>query len=258
MNIEQGKNESFHNYIDKFTKEALKVPDIDEKVAMTSLQQGTINVYFKMFLAKHDPQDMNQLQERDDKYIKAEKIMRKSHPQPDNGKKRKSEERYDARDKFQWAENSKDAAPRKFGATFTEYARINAPISQILMDIERDKDLKWPRPIKYDPKKRNLNLYCRYHKNVGHNIDNCIQLKNEIEYLIRQGKLNKYTKDENNNNRDDRNNRDNWKQRNDHDKRHQPRGKKSSQLKTWMSEKTKNGEKNRLRIKSTLPWTQTT
>ena len=38
MNIQQGNNKSLHNYIDRFTKEALKVPDLDEKVAMIALQ----------------------------------------------------------------------------------------------------------------------------------------------------------------------------------------------------------------------------
>ena len=179
MSIEQGKNESLRTYIDRFTKEALKVPDLDEKVAMIALQQGTTDVYFKMSLAKHAPQDMNQLQERAGKYIKAEESMRKSHPQPDNDKKRKKDSSYNARDKFQRAEKSEESTPRKLGAKFAEYAKLNAPRSQILMDIEKDKDLKWPKPLKSDPGKRNQNLFCRYHKEVGHNTDDCIQLKNE-------------------------------------------------------------------------------
>ena len=89
------------------------------------------------------------------------------------------------------------------------------------MDIEKDKDLKWPRPLKSDPEKRNQNLFCRYHKEVRHNTDDCIQLKNKIEYLIRQGKLNKYTKDGNNDNRYNRNNQNN---RDNNNKRPQPRG----------------------------------
>ena len=48
--------------MNRFTKEALKVPDLDEKVAMIALQQGTIDVYFKRSLAKHPPEDMNFLQ----------------------------------------------------------------------------------------------------------------------------------------------------------------------------------------------------
>ena len=77
MRIEQGKNESLHTYIDRFTKEALKVLDLDEKVAMISVQQGTTDVHFKMSLAKYSPQDMNQLQERTGKYIKVEENMKK-------------------------------------------------------------------------------------------------------------------------------------------------------------------------------------
>ena len=221
MSIEQCKNESLRTYIDRFSKEALKVHGLDEKVAMIALQQGTTDVYFKMSLSKHASQDMNQLQERAGKYIKAEESMKKSHPQPDNDKKRKKDSSYNARDKFQRGEKSEKSTPRKLGAKFSEYTRHNAPRSQILMDIKKDKDLKWPMPLKSDPEKRNQNLFCRYHKEVEHNNDDCIQLKNEIEYLIRQGKLNKYTKDGNNDNQD---NRHNWNNRGNNDKRPQPRG----------------------------------
>ena len=147
--------------------------------------------------------------------------MRKLIPQYDNGKKRKNDPSYNARDKFQRAEKSEDSTPKKFGAKFTEYARLNAPRSQILMDIEKEKDFKWPRHIKSDLEKRNQNLYCRYHKELGHNTDDCIQLKNEIEYLFGQGKLRKYTKHGKNDNQD---NMDNRNKRDDKDKRPQPRG----------------------------------
>ena len=63
------------------------MPDLDEKVDMITLQQGTTNVYFKMSLAKNAPQDMNQLQERTGKCIKDEESMRKPNSQFDNEKK---------------------------------------------------------------------------------------------------------------------------------------------------------------------------
>ena len=71
--------------------------------------------------------------------------MRKSHPQPDNEKKRKNDSNYNARDKFQRAKKSEESTPKKLGAKFAEYARLNAPRSQILMDIKKDKDFKWPK-----------------------------------------------------------------------------------------------------------------
>ena len=43
--------------------------------------------------------------------------------------------------------------------------------------------------MKGDPNKRNRNKYCRFHRDYGHDIDECFDLKQQIENLIRQGKL---------------------------------------------------------------------
>ncbi|KAL8098989.1 hypothetical protein AgCh_031627 [Apium graveolens] len=61
MSIVQGAKESMRDYLNRFTKEALKVPDLDDKVAMIALQQGTRDEFFKMSLAKRPPESMLQL-----------------------------------------------------------------------------------------------------------------------------------------------------------------------------------------------------
>ena len=43
--------------------------------------------------------------------------------------------------------------------------------------------------IKDDPNKCNKNKYFRFHRDHGHNTDECYDLKQQIENLIRQGKL---------------------------------------------------------------------
>ena len=43
--------------------------------------------------------------------------------------------------------------------------------------------------MKIDPAKRDLTKYCEFHKDHGHRTDYCIQLRKEIEYLIRRGHL---------------------------------------------------------------------
>ena len=78
--MEQRKNKRLRDYLNRFTREALKVPNLDQKVAMVALQQGTSNVHFKRSLEKHPPEDMQILQERASKYIKAEESLRKTTP----------------------------------------------------------------------------------------------------------------------------------------------------------------------------------
>ncbi|XP_063936204.1 uncharacterized protein LOC135147248 [Daucus carota subsp. sativus] len=199
MNLHQGKNESLREYMNRFTKEALKVPDLDQKVAMIALQQGTTDDNFRRSLAKRAPDNMNDLQERAGKYIKAEESLRKSQSNQGpnaNFKKRGNDAEYNAENKYaKKDDDEKSPAKKKVGPRFTEYARLNAPRSQILMEIEKDESVRWPKPIRTDPEKRNKDLYCRFHKDTGHKTDDCRQLKDEIEFLIRRGKLSKFTKD---------------------------------------------------------------
>ena len=57
------------------------------------------------------------------------------------------------------------------------------------MQIKDDPSLKWPEKMKGDPNMCNRNKYCRFHRDHGHDMDECFDLKQQIENLIRQGKL---------------------------------------------------------------------
>ena len=49
--------------------------------------------------------------------------------------------------------------------------------------------MKWPEKLKGDHNKCNKNKYCRFHRDHEHDKDKCYDLKQQIENLIRQGKL---------------------------------------------------------------------
>ena len=57
------------------------------------------------------------------------------------------------------------------------------------MQIKDDPSLKWPEKMKGDPNKRNRSKYCYFHRDHGHDTDECFDLKQQVENLIRQGKL---------------------------------------------------------------------
>ena len=67
-------------------------------------------------------------------------------------------------------------------------------VDKILMQIKDEHYLKWPRPLHSSPNVRDKNKYCRFHKDYGHYTEDCWNLKEQIEELIRKGKLQKYVK----------------------------------------------------------------
>ena len=70
-----------------------------------------------------------------------------------------------------------------------QYTPLNVPLEQVLMQIKDDPSLKWPEKMKGDPNKRNKKKYCHFYRDHGYDTDECFDLKQQIENLIRQGKL---------------------------------------------------------------------
>ena len=60
------------------------------------------------------------------------------------------------------------------------------------MQIKDEGSLTFPGKLKSDPAKRSRNKYCRLHRDHGHDTADCYDLKQQIETLIREGKLHKF------------------------------------------------------------------
>ena len=73
-----------------------------------------------------------------------------------------------------------------------QYTPLTASVSQILREVQHERFLRWPSQMKSDPAKRDDTKYCEFHKGHGHRTYDCIQLKKDIEYLIRRGHLSHY------------------------------------------------------------------
>ena len=73
---------------------------------------------------------------------------------------------------------------------------MTATIDQVLMQIKDEGALTFPGKLKSDPSKRSRDKYCRFHRDHGHDTADCYDLKQQIEALIRQGKLQKFVRKE--------------------------------------------------------------
>ncbi|XP_050241236.1 uncharacterized protein LOC126690148 [Quercus robur] len=79
---------------------------------------------------------------------------------------------------------------------FTSFTPLAVLIDQVLMQIKDKGELKFSRKLKGDPNKRPRDKYCHFHRDNGHDTANCYDLKQQIEALIRQGKLQRFVNKE--------------------------------------------------------------
>ena len=66
------------------------------------------------------------------------------------------------------------------------------PVPKILDRIKNEPYFRWLSKIGGDPSRRNQNLYCTYHRDKGHTIEQCRVLKDHLEQLVRSGYLKEY------------------------------------------------------------------
>ncbi|XP_075640663.1 uncharacterized protein LOC142612455 [Castanea sativa] len=156
MSIKQREDETLRSYITCFNKEAFSIDEADDKRLVAAFTNG---------LQKEKPK----------------KRERQEEAWQDRGRKttRTEDQREDRRSK----------PPTRRFASFTP---LNATIDQVLMHIKDEGVLTFPGKLKGDPNKRSRDKYCRFHRDRGHDMSDCYDLKQQIETLIRQGKLQRF------------------------------------------------------------------
>ena len=82
-----------------------------------------------------------------------------------------------------YAEQSESTGAQAVHVVFRE------PLHKILEKVKNESFFQWPSRMAGDPAKRNQNLYCEYHQEPGHTTDDCRNLKNHLDRLVREGKL---------------------------------------------------------------------
>ena len=89
-------------------------------------------------------------------------------------------------------EQQKDRRSKPPIGKFTSFTPLTAPINQVLMQIKDKGALTFPGKLKGDPNKRSRDKYYRFHHDHDHDTADCYDLKQQIEALIRQGKLQRF------------------------------------------------------------------
>ncbi|GMN66784.1 hypothetical protein TIFTF001_035846 [Ficus carica] len=83
-------------------------------------------------------------------------------------------------------------SPRTPAGRFQQYTPLVTTIEHVLNQMTGRGLLRDPPPLRADRARRNQNKYYNFHKDVGHDTKDCIQLRDQIELLIRDGHLREF------------------------------------------------------------------
>ena len=137
---------------------------------------------------------------RAEKYLRvenAEEALRKTdfpmqNPKDKKEKKRKNQESKPSDQKQKRPEDCTPPAAPLTRCTF--YTELNTNRAEVFQASEGRIHFRRPFPIRKERAKMDQSKYCCYHRDVGHDINDCHELKDEIKDLIRQGKLRNYVR----------------------------------------------------------------
>ncbi|KAL2226353.1 uncharacterized protein LOC105159813 [Sesamum indicum] len=184
--IRQGEEETLKSFMGRFNNEMIEIEDLHIDMMVSILIHGLKKGPFASALARDPPGDAEQLMGLAQKYIDEEEMnaMKDSEQREREQLFRRS---YDTRESGGSKPKQDKPKEPKYQPKYHNYTPLPMSWEKALMMVENADILKLPRHTRYTPSKKFSNKYCRFHRERGHNTEECFQLKYEIEKLVRQG-----------------------------------------------------------------------
>ena len=208
LSIKQNPQESLRSYVHRFNVESLKVDVPNKKFAITVFIAG-LGVQSKdlMFSISKNPQaSMAEVLAKAEKYINDEEALTSKRGSSSTHKeKSRTDKQWEKsprrqRDRERSPRRDRERSPKRRGSVrdrlrppqldlrqkFSprQFTPLTATVSQVLREVQHEKFLRWPSHMRTDPTKRDNTRYCEFHRDHGHRMNDCIQLRKEIKYLI--------------------------------------------------------------------------
>ncbi|XP_058786759.1 uncharacterized protein LOC131661292 [Vicia villosa] len=194
--IIQGKDESLRAYIERFNKEAMQV-SMTVHMKKFLLERGLRpRSDFAKAVGIETPATLDAFFLKAHMYIQYEEkeaahaVRNSTLEENTKGARRGSDKKKE--DKGRDPKDYKGPARK-----FREYTPLNTSRERILNEwanIEfQTGNVRFPKSMSARPN-MDKSKFCRFHKGHGHNIEDCIHLKDAIEILIREGHLKQYAK----------------------------------------------------------------
>nr|XP_025682159.1 uncharacterized protein LOC112783427 [Arachis hypogaea] len=178
--IKQGPQESLKDYITRFTKVAMQIPDLHPEVHLHAIKSGLRPGKFQETIAVAKPKTLAEFREKAKGQIDIEELRQAR--KADKSATKDDEKPRDNKKSFK-------PVPR-----YESYTQFNTKRDDIIKEILNSKLIKPPRKAGTYPEAKNVDKtrYCSFHQKHGHTTDECVIAKDLLERLARQGHLDKF------------------------------------------------------------------
>ncbi|GMN20847.1 hypothetical protein TIFTF001_043186 [Ficus carica] len=199
--IKQGETEALKKYLERFDRAVVQVESCTDETLMQAFREGIKDARLVWTLAYDRPPTFAQLRgiawrhAEADEYVRGRGLASREHSRLPGRKSEKNQTDQGRQDKGKAVvveRSGSNPSPRTPAGRFQQYTPLVTTIEHVLNQVTGRGLLRDLPPLWADRARRNQNKYCNFHKDVGHNTNDCIQLRDQIELLIRDGHLREF------------------------------------------------------------------
>ncbi|GMN28424.1 hypothetical protein TIFTF001_046235 [Ficus carica] len=197
FSINQGDSETLKAYLQRFDKAVVQAESCTDETLIQAFREGIQDPRLVWTLAYDRPPTFGQLRGIAWRHAEADEYVRRRGLEAQVQTRlpgRKSDKNQSDRGKAPATSNREEprSSPKTPAGKFHQYTPLVTTVENVLYQVSSKGLLRDPRPIRTDRTRRNPNKYCHFHKDVGHETKDCIQLRDQIEALIRDGHLREF------------------------------------------------------------------
>ncbi|RWV80774.1 hypothetical protein GW17_00057903 [Ensete ventricosum] len=187
LRMRQKEDEPLGPYLARFIEEIRAIPDAHPLLVIQAFIIGIRPSHFFWSLVEHPPATVPEMLQRASQYVIAKALVvekREDQKRPRVESSRGLPSRLPRRR----MERSKQTVPR------LPNTPLNSTRTEIFLQIREKGLLKAPNPMRTRAEDRDRGRYCCFHRDYSHDIEECYDLKNQIEDSIRHSHLRQYVR----------------------------------------------------------------
>nr|XP_023887576.1 uncharacterized protein LOC111999679 [Quercus suber] len=188
LSLTMRDDETLKAYSDKYWEIYNELDGKYDNVAINTFKNGLpMGHGLRKSLTGKSATSVRRLMDRINKYKRVEEDLLQG-----KGKEKAiPQERRDSRsDRYNNAHPKRDFMGQS-GATNAQAvgAVFREPVHRVLEKIKNELYFRWPSKMSGNPEKRNQDRYCQYYQDHGHATEDCKNLWNYLDQLVREGRL---------------------------------------------------------------------